>query len=462
MPPKKRKSKTTSNTKKSASPSEDVPDSKKAKFDFLDFTKNEVDPIIENLRDVSARYKRDMCLDEEILDQISLEGLTGLTVGYLCRLLDAINPNLNSVRDYKTQDFIWSIIVDRYARRISGAKVQVYYCDPSMKKNSQIICKEKTNGTYTSSQSSNNNNNNNITASSQQSHQDDEQRIKNYLIIDKEIKLPSHTLKRVAKSDWMLHPVQDGPIMGSCEHYLSRTNITDEILKQFDSLGARGSLHEANKKYNLDNVFLVADQELRRSMLLPPSFDPNMDIKLREYACLELIGRTRSLGIVFPNDKSLGRYRILLTDKKLITQHQQTCNSYIVHHIRRFSQYNLESSSKAFKSAITSGFMSNSYTNADDDLTNIQDDDDDRPTVKRSCCEPRRLKMDRDMLKMVYDVIALSKGRSMLDIRRKLKIPKSHARNHLKNLGNIGLIGSHTRVVDDKMTRIFRANNNWR
>lgn len=439
MPPRKRKAKAQPKTRKGPDKTA-ATTPKRAKFDFFNFTINEIDPIIENLREVSQKYKQNKSLDNEILDQISLEGLTGLTFGHLCRLLDAAIPNLNCAQDDQAQDYIWSVIVNCYMRRVAGASVQAHYLKtPTEKRQSKSV---------------NNKIDNKAASSSLQ--QDSESPSKSHLIIDKEIKLPSHTLKRIAKTDWMLHPVQDGATMGSCAHYLARKNITREILDLFDASGPRVSLHELNKKYDLKNIYLVADQELRRSMLLPPTYDPNMDIKLREYACLELIGRTRCLGIVFPNDKSLGRYRILLTAKKLITQFQQTCNSYIVHHIKRFSQFNLELEGKPFKNGVLPLSLQKPVLCADDHDDEL-DSDGEQPTVRNTCCNPRRLKIDCDMLRMVYDVIALSRGRSMLDIRVKLKIPKSHVRNHLKNLANIGLIGSHTRVIGEKMTRIYRA-----
>lgn len=453
MPPRKKKAKAAPKTKKAAAnDTADEPEPKKVKYDFFDFTTDAKDPIVENLREVSNRFKLIKSYDTETEEQIALEGLTGVTFGYLCRLLDASIPNLDCIKDDRAQNFIWSMIVNVFMRRISGASIQAYYLNkPNVRRSSPV--KQTSTRSLSSHESQ----------SQSQSQQSSESSGKSQLVIEKEIKLPSHTLKRIAKTDWMLHPVQDGHVVGSCAHYLSRTKITQEILDLFDPSDPRKSLSDLNRKYNLDNIYLVADQELRRKMLIPSHYDPNMDISLREYACLELIGRTRSLGIVFPNDKSLGRYRILLTSKQLITQYQQNRNSFIVHHIRKFCQYNLDHGGKPFKQIISQPNMS--ATNDKKPMMSADDDDDyaEVPldgavnSVRMVCCNPRRLKIDCDMLRMVYDVIALSKGRSMWDIRRKLRLPKSHVRNHLKNLVNVGLIGSHTRVIADKVTRIYRA-----
>uniref|UniRef100_A0A6G1SCM8 General transcription factor 3C polypeptide 1 n=1 Tax=Aceria tosichella TaxID=561515 RepID=A0A6G1SCM8_9ACAR len=408
------------------------PPKKKARVEWFRFENTDSDPIIENLKEVSAKHKQIRSADNEILDHVALEGLTGITFSRLCLILDAIIPSLKSCNDDAAQDHVWSVIVNRYMRRIPGASIQIFCLDLS--KQSQSSTK----------------------SSSNEDDQDDTEQNKNFCI-DKSIKLPSQSLKRMAKSDWMLHPVLDGQIMGSCPNYTSRRNISKEVMALFDKHGPRESLLLVNEKYDLKNIYFVADQEVRRRALLPMSFDPNMDITLREYACLELIGRTRCFGIVFPNDKTLGRYRILLTAKGLITQYQQTCSSFIIHHIRRFSKYNLESGAKAFKGGIEVVKERVGCGEAVDDEDDDLDSDEAAATVKSTCCNPARLKCDRNFLRMVYDAIALSKGRSMADIRRKLRLPKSHVRNHLKNLANTGLIGSHTRFIYDKKTRIYRA-----
>jgi DNA-binding transcriptional ArsR family regulator len=415
-------------------PAKRQPPRKKARVEKFCFENTDSDPIIENLREVSEKYNERKCVDAEILDHIALEGLTGITFSRLCLILDAIIPSLNACNDDGAQNHIWSVIVNGYMRRVPGARVQVFYLDPT-KKNSPV-----------KSPSTNSPN--------KYAHEQDSCNNKNFCI-DKAIKLPNQSLKRIAKSDWMLHPVLDGQIMGSCPHYTSRENISQEIMDLFDKKGPRESLLAVHAKYDLNNIYFVGDQEVRRRALVPMSYDPNMDMKLREYACLELIGRTRCFGIVFPNDKTLGRYRILLTAKGLITQYQQTCNTFIIHHLRRFSKYNLEQGVKAFKGG-TSGVVKERVTNVDDD------DDEDlgaagQATAKGTCCNPAFLKCDRNILRMVYDTIALSKGRSMCDIRRKLRLPKSHVRNHLKNLANTELIGSHTKIIFEKKTRIYRA-----
>lgn len=180
-------------------------------------------------------------------------------------------------------------------------------------------------------------------------------------------------------------------------------------------------------------------------------------------ACLELIGRTRCFGIEFPNDETLGRFRILLTAKKLITQYQQTANTFIIHYIRRFSKYNLESYGVAHKGGQTKDTKEQIVsTHGDEDDNNCSDSDNDNveintdATVRASCCDPALMKTC-NFLKMVYDTIASSNGCSRADICRKLRLPKSHIRSHLNHLANTGLIESYYDVTATKRTRIFQA-----
>lgn len=407
---------------------------KQARVDPFHFENTDSDPIIENLKEVAEKYHQVRSIDNEILDHVALEGLTGATFGRLCLILDAVIPHLNSCHDDAAQDYIWSVIVNSFMRRAPGSGIQAFHLDLTKKRDPAKTQDEELESNYSGQN-------------------------KNFCI-DKAIKLPSQSLKRMAKSDWMLHPVLDGHIMGSCPNYKDRVNISQEVLRLFDELGPRESLLAVSKNYDLRNVYFVADQDVRRRALLPKSYDPNIDLKLREYACLELIGRTRCFGIVFPNDKTLGRYRILLTAKGLITQFQATCNTYIVHHLRRFSKFNIDLKTKAFKSGqfvSAKAQATSSGRDDDDDDDEVDVESDIGATIRGTCCNPARLKCDRDILKMVYDVIAMSDGRSLWDIRRKLKLPKSHIRNHLKNLANTELIGSHTRLLFEKKARIYRV-----
>lgn len=400
------------------------PPLKRRKLEPLIFQSHPLDSIIENLRKFKWDKRVDFDIVTETLDQIALEGLSGITFERLLCMLDAVSPNLNCIKDCNAQTYIWTVIM-RLLARPQGSGVRAY-CFPSPSSNKQAL-------ELSEDKSSNKG-----------------------ILLDKEIKLPKDTLARISKQECSLFAVQDGHIMGSCQHYLNRHDVTDDLKRissEFqDSLEA---MHKVNDIYDLKNITFVADQEVRRKAILPDWSDPNVDIKMREYACLEFIGKTRTLGVVFPNDKALGRYRILLTAKKFISQYQPKCTSHIVHHLIRFSKYRTDQpdDSKIYKGA---------PTRTVDDLEveeKFEDDDVDSEllTAKKACCVPRRLRFDSDMLKMVYYIIAHSRGRSPLDIRRKLRLPKYHVRNHIKNLANIELIGSHTRKIVDQMFRIYRA-----
>lgn len=380
---------------------------------LLNFSSNHLDPVVEYLKESlkNARTLQGVNLDSEIIDQISLEGLSGITFGRMLRMIDAILPNLNCLNDHNCYNYVWSVLLERYLNYPpESSYVQAFYLDPA-----QTQRKESSDDTPPTSTRK--------------------------VFIDRQLKLPHPTMKRFAKMDSLLHPVQDGQIMGSCANYLDRTDVTRELIEQFGTEGLIESLHGIDLSYGLDNIYFVASQTLRSKAILPNWADPHIDIKLREYCTLELIGKSRTLGTVFPNDKSLGRYRIMLMAKGFISQYQETNSSPIEHHLIRFSKVSNHGEPVS--------------------KSKLQDECDDEPEVNlsRLCCNPGKLKIDRSMLTMVYDSIARSrKGVTQLDLRRKLNIPRHHLRNHLKNLISIEMIHSHKRQKPpDKAIRVYSS-----
>ena len=382
---------------------------KRVRCELSDFIPMTTDPVVANFKNI-RNYEENLNIDGQIEDQIALEGLTGLTFGRLLQLLDAIFPKLNCLQDPKTQSYIWSVLIQKYLTRQLGSSIQAFFYNPSMKSEFAERSKVANKG----------------------------------IIMEKPSKLPQQTVIRLGTGEQALHPIQDGLIFGSCAFYLDRKNISQDIINIYKTHEPLESIYEAHKQFDLKHVYFVADQQIRNKAILPDWCDPNIYIRLREYATLELIGKTRTLGAVFPNDKALGRYRIFLSDKGLITQYQQTCQSHIVHHLKRFSRYNAETLDlKAFNKRGVVHDTNDEYVY--------------KPSIRRVCTNLKRLRSDCDMLKMVYDVIAQSKGLSPLHIRRKLRLPKNHIRNHLKNLGALHAIGSHVDRTREKVLRIYRA-----
>jgi len=390
-------------------PTEEADISKKRlKFAAINFTSSLPDPVLEHISK-SARENafQQVNIDDEILDQIALEGLSGLTLRRLTCLLDATFLDLNSKSDELSQAYIWTVIVNVFMRKPPGSGIKAFYLDMDR----QIIIKE---------------------ADSRS------------VLIDKPIKLPNQTVERFTKIESHLHPVQSGNIMGSCTNFLAREDVTKDLVDEFEKEGALESMHRAHLRYGLDNIFFVADQEVRNRALFPNWADPNIDIKLREYCTLELIGKSRTLGIVFPNDKTLGRYRIMLMAKGFITQFQETSSSPIEHLLKRFSHCRA-----------SPGVHTITKTVAE----NGSDEEDNQELMLRSSlfCNPGKLRVNRSTLTTVYDLIASSNGITQLDIRRELNMPKFHLRNHLKNLISLQMVCSYTTRDPECTLRVYRA-----
>lgn len=259
------------------------------------------DPLIEHLK-AESKTKEAGCLgsiDSEIFNQIALEGLAGINFTRLFQILSAIYPTFNCLKDKNCQNYVWSVITGRYLNYPEDVGLKIFYSNP--RKSSDI-------STAKTRKSSTNNSTSPIPQVS----------LAKSFTVEKPFKLLSQTTQRLGKID-SLYPVQDGHIMGSCKDYSTRAEITDHIkdLAYKHESKPQEAFKILKNRYSLDHVFIVAGQLSRFKILLPNWADPNVNIKLREFCTLELIGKTRSMGIVFPNDKTLGRYRIMLMSKVL-------------------------------------------------------------------------------------------------------------------------------------------------
>lgn len=405
---------------------------KKIKIDFMS-NKSE-DNVIKDLRNYykSKPIDQQISINHAILDHIALEGLEGITLKRLFNILDAIYSNFNLMNDENCQDYIWSILVSNHIIQPNDAGVKAFY---------------------------------NV----QKSRQSDTEELKKNVIMDKPMKLPQQTSKRFnIEGCNVLYPVQDGLVMGSCSNYLTRQDITRELIEVFEEEGARASLCHLHEKYNINNIFFVASQTIRSKCIYPSYADPNMKIMLREYCTLELIGKSRTLGCVFPNNKTFGRYRIMLEKKKFITEYQATASHPIEHHLRKFSfvrkspgflqqQFrenslrNQSQSNKMIELEDDDDNFPENNKSGDDDFDEEDDDDeelnirskDSKLLLARLCCNPPMMKPYRSILSTMYSKIAISEnGLTQLDLRRVLHLPKYQVRNHLKNLISLKMIWS--------------------
>lgn len=380
---------------------------KRVKYDPINIDYDEIDPIIENLRDLSRGCDKRVIQDSEILDEISFEGLQGITIPRLFLILDAKFPTLKSTSNEESQSFIWSMVVNKFMNCLNEPKVQAFYYKP------------------------------NLTDSEASRPESPDKKP----FIDKPISLPPQTIKQSSWIGRSLSPVQDGHIMGHCQNYLTRQDITQELIKSAEDEGILMSLYKLESQYGIDNVYLVADQSIRFAAILPAWADPNVDIKLREYCTLELIGKFRTLGTVFPKDKTLGRYRIMLLAKGFIHQFQKTMSSPIEHLLKRFSHVRPQSEGVTVK----------------EKASDIYGDDEEGPILNKYCLDPMILKPGRSVLSSIYDAILNSEnGLTQLDLRKNLHMTKSHIRNHLKNLISIKMICSKLSKNSNDMFIVYK------
>lgn len=433
--------------------------SKKIKLIDIDFTVNDSnDKVVEDLR----KCQKDKPVDQQtsmnsaIVDHVALEGLDGLTLKRLFNLLDALFPNFNIKNNISCQNYIWSIL-----RSHLGFTIKAYF-NPHIQTNNSSASESRKDD-----------------ANSQEDQKVEFDPTVTRVIFDKPFKLPQQTVSRIVKVDSMVYPVQDGPIRGSCKNYTTRQDITEEVIDKFNDLGPRGSLCALEQEYSLDRIYLVASQSIRDKTLLPSWSDPNVELKLREYCVLELIGKTRTLGCVFPNNKALGRYRIMLVKKKFITEYQETASSPIEHNLKSFSytrkwpgfiqqQYRSRRKSDYCKRAITCDVtdLKDSDDDNNDNASSSSDDEDEddenqnsidkqsKVTLSKICCNPWIMKPRESILTVIYKTIARAEnGLTQLDLRRILNLPKFHVRNHLKNLISIQMIWSEPVTIDNPFRR---------
>lgn len=400
------------------------------------------DPLIEHLKLESKTRKLDQLdsIEDEIFNQVALEGLAGVTLTRLSQILNAIHPSFNCLKDKSCLNHIWSVLTRCYLRYPEDVGIRVFFSNPKKTSESSVV-----------------NTRNKATSDSVSPPTPIPQAILKGPTVEKPLRLPQQTIQRLSKID-SLYPIQDRHVMGSCRDYLTRVEITDFIKELASKFGAKPqeALKELKNKYSLDHVFFVAGQLARMRLLLPNWADPNVNIKLREFCTLELIGKTRSLGVVFPNDKTLGRYRIMLMSKGFIGQYQETNSSPIEHHINRYSR-----PSSGCLNLTTTTEMINGVKNNEHRLDSSSDDEIRQSTkvpLSKLCCNPNKLKPDRSTLALVYDVIAESEnGLTQLELRHKLLLPKFHIRNHLKNLLSLKMICSHISKNNDSPFRVFRT-----
>lgn len=423
----------------------------------IDFKMDVSDPVVEHLKGhhKNTPIEKQDSIDRTILDQIALDGLSGTTLGRLFHIIGAVSPNCNCQNDDRMQNYVWSVLVGAYMRNSQGTGIRAFVVDRDK-------AAELSSGSLARSAQKDGNQMNSSQGSASQSSRGP--------FIDKQIRLPNSTCKRIAKYDSLLCPVQDGTIMGSCVDYLARTDITQDVLEMYDDYQEpRVSMYAVHEKHNLRNVYFVADQPVRRRAIFPAWADPKVDIKLREYCALEMIGKSRTLGTVFPNDKALGRYRIMLVAKGFITQFQEANTSPIEHHLRRFSWKAASTVNILPNQPPTSKSLNLNKDLGDDigsDVAANSDDNEDW-TLANLCCDFTKLSGNRDTLRMVYDAIAESpRGMTQVDLRKRLSWPKFHVRNHLKNLISLKLICSYSRKNtqddDDKAARDARSSRIYR
>ncbi|XP_074598304.1 general transcription factor 3C polypeptide 1 [Brevipalpus obovatus] len=216
-----------------------------------------------------------------VLDEISLEGLEGITLASLwIRLGDANFPL--DLSEAGVQRFIWSnIIFDR----TSSGDLQIFTL-PKPRKTIQLFDRYQ----YTSP--------------------------------DSGVCLETDSVPKDVYG--IVTPVTDGLIRGSCSEYNSRKDITSIVLEN------NRSMDEVNQMYG-DRLVIVASQRLRECALRLSSCEPGLPLTEMQYCILEKIGRTRKYGEVTvgkeasqyrEQPKTLFYYRKLLLSRGLIKKQQ--------------------------------------------------------------------------------------------------------------------------------------------
>ncbi|KAK9512897.1 hypothetical protein O3M35_001209 [Rhynocoris fuscipes] len=109
-------------------------------------------------------------------------------------------------------------------------------------------------------------------------------------------------------------PVQKDGVMGSCCDYDDRVNISSEVrFKQLDEAVAIWG----------DSLVIVANQDIRRLFLTNPEYNPLNEIPLMQYCILERIGRSRYCGELTQGKMGL---QVILDDPKLCFYYRKYLN----------------------------------------------------------------------------------------------------------------------------------------
>ena len=86
----------------------------------------------------------------------------------------------------------------------------------------------------------------------------------------------------------------DGEVRGSCSHYSTRVNITEQIVQ----MHSFAELQECDETRELSRIVAVASQKLRSEAMLGPTHGHTAcaEMKLETYCILEYIARKRFYG----------------------------------------------------------------------------------------------------------------------------------------------------------------------
>lgn len=124
----------------------------------------------------------------------------------------------------------------------------------------------------------------------------------------------------------VINPVKDAnDIKGSCAFFNSRVDVTKRILDE------QLSLKEALKKFDENNLVIVANQSERNKSLMGTCVDPCLQLMPMHYCILERVGRFRYLGeitigkesaVYKESPKTLFYFRKKLIKKNLIKKKQ--------------------------------------------------------------------------------------------------------------------------------------------
>ncbi|XP_021003062.1 general transcription factor 3C polypeptide 1 [Parasteatoda tepidariorum] len=148
-----------------------------------------------------------------------------------------------------------------------------------------------------------------------------------YANIDEELGIVIEPVEKLKDSYFPIVPIKDGEIRGSCATYKTRKCITSAVRNDEHLLLSFTQVYE---KWG-ENFVLVSSPKARLLALIGTESNPLLDFTLEAYCLLERIGRSRYLGEVTQGDdgllslktsfcKQLHYYRKKLSNKGLITK----------------------------------------------------------------------------------------------------------------------------------------------